>query len=85
MRTAIRLFALALALGTIAFWFFGGPHLGWTRTQVEVDTVDSVTGLTGKTWERRFVPGVDFLATGLALAAVSFGASFAFRRRVLEQ
>lgn len=72
MRTALRWTASAvLFLGT-AFWFFGGPNLGWTKTSVPVVLKDPVTELEYTEWQENFVPGVDFLvlcAAGSALLA----------------
>jgi hypothetical protein len=41
--------------------------------------VDPVTQLDYPETERKFVPGVDFVAAGIAVALVLFGASFLFR------
>lgn len=62
-RTSTLLLALALfdALASAAFWTAKGANMGWTKTQVEVVTVDEVTGLERRTWQKRFVPGVEFL------------------------
>lgn len=69
-----------LALG-VAFWFFGGPNRGWTKTSVRVEQLEEVTGLKKVTWEKRFVPGVDFLGATLLLAGACGGASFFFRKK----
>ena len=63
MRIFLRLAALAVAVVTVALWFFGGPNRGWTKTSVPVPEVDPVLG-SYERWEKRFVPGVDFLAAG---------------------
>ena len=74
-----RLAALALAVVAAVLWLFGGPNLGWTKTSVPVKHVDEVTGIEHDVWENRFLPGVDFLAGGLAAGAALFGMSFLFR------
>ena len=79
MRTFLRLAALGLALFSLVFWFFGGPNPGWTKTSVDRIEKDAVTGLEGHFPEKRFVPGVDFLAGGILAAALLAGASFSFR------
>jgi hypothetical protein len=80
MRTGLRLAALAVALLTAAFWFFGGPNLGWTKTSVQRESTDEITGLPVVTWEKRLQPGVDFLGAGLLASLALAGGSFLFRR-----
>jgi len=76
VRTKLRLLGFAVAFVGVAFWFFGGPHFGWTKTTVEVWKVDPVTEIKFPEIEKRFIPGVDFLAAcliaGGALSALSF-------------
>ncbi|MFN0069586.1 MAG: hypothetical protein ACKVYV_18365, partial [Limisphaerales bacterium] len=80
MRNALRVAALLVFVIGAGFWFFGGPNLGWTRNSVPVTEKDPVTELEVTRWEKRFVPGVDFLAGVLAGSAALAGASFLFRR-----
>jgi hypothetical protein len=80
MRTGLRIASLFLALVAVVLWLFGGPNMGWTKTSEMVKTVDPVTDQEIVAWEKRFLPGVDFLAGGLAGAGILFGASFVFRR-----
>ena len=71
------LLALALleALGMSIFWAAKGANTGWTKTQIEVVTIDEVTGLEARNWEDRFVPGIELLGagwlSGIALAGVA--------------
>lgn len=81
MRIILRLAALFAALVTMVVWLFGGPNLGWTKTSVMVKTIDAVTEQDDIKWEKRFLPGVDFLGGGLATGAVLFGTSFLFRKK----
>ena len=81
MRTGLRITSLFLALVAVVLWLFGGPNMGLTKTSEMVKTVDPVTDQEIVTWEKRFLPGVDFLAGGLAGAGVLFGASFLFWRK----
>ena len=81
MKTILRLAALFIALVTLVLWLFGGPNTGWTKTSVMLKTVDPVTDQDIITWEKRFLPGVDFLGGGLLAGALLFGASFLFRRK----
>ncbi len=80
MRNKLRLIALVVAGLVIAWWAAAGASRGWTKTSVERITVDEVTGLEGRTYEEKFVPGVDFLGAGLVGAAALAGASFLFRK-----
>lgn len=81
MRTVFRLAALAVALVATVLWLFGGPNLGWTKTSVPVEKLEEETKIKYTVWEKRFLPGVDFEAAGLAAGAALFGASFLFRRK----
>ena len=80
MRTFLRIAALLIALGVTVFWLFGGPNLGWTKNRVAHKEKDPVTEIEVDRYEERFVPGIDFLASGLAAAAVVAGVSFFLRR-----
>lgn len=51
------------ALASLIFWTAKGANTGWTKTQVEVVKVDEVTGIEGRSWEKRFVPGFELLGT----------------------
>jgi tyrosine-protein phosphatase YwqE len=72
--------AAALVAGALIFWIATGAHQGWTRTSVMVRTLDPVTEIEAITYEKKFVPGVDFLAVALA-AGFLLGAVSALRRR----
>jgi hypothetical protein len=80
MRTKLRVVALLLTLAVLAFWGIRGPNLGWTKTSVPHKQVDPVTELAVDVYETKFVPGVDFLAAGLALAGMIAASSFLFRK-----
>jgi hypothetical protein len=80
MRKMIRLFALLLAVVVVCIWCFGGRNTGWTKNKVFQPMHDPVTGLDGSVEVKKFVPGVDFLALGLGLAALQFGSSFIVRK-----
>lgn len=81
MRTILRLTAFFIALVTLVLWLFGGPNTGWTKTSVMVKTIEPDTERDIITWERRFLPGVDFLGSGLLAGALLFGTSFLFRKK----
>jgi hypothetical protein len=71
--------AFFIALVTLVLWLFGGPNTGFTKTSVMMKTMDPVTEQEIITWEKRFLPGVEFLGAGLLAGALLFGASFLFR------
>jgi hypothetical protein len=85
VKTILRLFALLVAIGVIAYWAAAGANRGWTKTSVPIKTVDEVTGIEGVTYQKKFVPGVDFLAVAIAAAVVCAGASFLFRTKPSPQ
>ena len=68
--------AAILIVGAIAFWAATGANRGWTKTRIPRKTVDEVTGLEGIQWQKKFVPGVDFLGAALLGAGVLTGISF---------
>ena len=76
MRTVLRLGALALVVLSLALWFFGGPNLGWTKTSVPIPKTDPITQQQYQEWEKRFVPGVDFLGAIFLVAGLLVGMSF---------
>ncbi len=78
MRTKLRVVALILAFVILAFWFFGGANLGWTKTSVPHRVRDPVTEIEVDVYVNRFVPGVDFLAAGLAVPALLCAGAFFF-------
>ena len=64
---------------TLALWLFGGMNRGWTKTSVMLKSIDPVTEQDNIEWERRFVPGLDFLVGGVLVSFVFLGASYCFR------
>jgi hypothetical protein len=81
MRTILRVVALFLALGIVAFWFFAGMNTKWTKNKVAHKEKDPVTEIEVDRFEDKFVPGVDFLAAGLAVAGAIAASSFFFRKK----
>lgn len=82
--TPVRLLfvaALLVALATGGFWAARGAHRGWTQDRVPVKSVDEVTGLEHITYEDRYVPGVDFLGGGLALAGALAGLAVLLKKK----
>ena len=80
MKRTLRVIAVVLVVGAIAFWAAAGANRGWTKTRVPKKIVDEVTGLEGIQWQDKFVPGVDFLGAALLGAGVLAGVSFLFRQ-----
>ena len=80
MKTALRTLAVVLALAAVIVWLATGANRGWTKNQVEVKTLDEVTGIEQRTWQDKFLPGVDFLGAGLLIAAGLAGGSLFFRK-----
>lgn len=81
MRRTLQLIALVVALSAVAFWAARGANRGWTKTQVQVTTVDEVTGLDDIRWKDEFVPGVDILGGALLGAGILAGASLLIRNK----
>ena len=75
MKRTLRIIALVLIVGAIAFWAAAGANRGWTKTRVPEKVVDEVTGLEGVQWQDKFVPGVDFLGAALLGAGILAGIS----------
>jgi hypothetical protein len=81
MRKGLRVLALVIALGAIAFWAALGANAGFTKNRVAKKTVDEVTGIEAITYEDRFVPGVEFLGGAIVGAGALAGVSFLFGRK----
>ncbi len=79
MKRLLQSLALLVALAAATTWLATGANRGWTKTSVAVKTLDDVTGIEGITYQKKFLPGVDFLGATLGAAAVLAGASLFFR------
>jgi hypothetical protein len=84
MKRTLRILAVLIALAAIGYWFAAGANRGWTKTSVAQKTVDEITGIEGITYDKKFVPGVDFVAAGLGGAVVLAGLSFLFRNKCTQ-
>ena len=80
MKKALRITAVIVALGTLAFWAATGANRGWTKTSEAVKSLDPVTGIEGIEYRKHFVPGVDILALGVGSGLAIAAASFLFRK-----
>ncbi len=85
MKRFFQVLAAVIALATVVVWLVAGANRGWTRTSVPVKSLDEVTGLEGITYQRKFVPGVDFLGAALLGAALLAGASLMFRNKTNQE
>jgi hypothetical protein len=79
LRKLLRVLALLVFLGVVGFWAAKGAHRGWSQHRVPVPKTDEITGIAYTEYEDRYVPGVEVLAAGTALAATIFGATFLLR------
>ena len=84
MKRTLQILALAVVVATGVLWVATGANKGWTKTSVEVKTVDEVTGLEGRDYQKRFVPGVDFVGAALLGAGLLAGASLLFRNKPIS-
>jgi hypothetical protein len=81
MKKIFRIVAAILAAGSIIFWVAAGANRGWTKTSVPMKIVDEVTGIEGVSYEKHFVPGVDFLGAALVGAGILAGISILLRTK----
>src|SRR5215475_14091600 len=77
----LRWFALFVAVGALIWWIAGGANRGWTKTSVPVKRTDEVTGISVDDYQKRFVPGLDFLAAPFTGAAVLAGISLFLNKK----
>jgi hypothetical protein len=85
MKRTLQILALVVALGGVAAWAATGANRAWTKTEVQVKTLDEVTGIEGISYQKKFQPGVDFLGVTFGCAALLAGASFFFRKPKTNQ
>ena len=70
-----------MLLAAFGYWAAAGANRGWTKNNVPKRTLDEVTGIEGVTYEKKFVPGVDFLGAAAGVAGVVALASLFFRNK----
>ena len=85
MKRILQLVALLIVLVAAATWLATGANRGWTKTSVAVKTLDPVTGIEGISYEKKFLPGMDFLGAAALGAGVLAGASLFFRNNKQTQ
>lgn len=81
LRTGLRVVAAVLLVATVGFWAAKGAHTGWSMNQVPVKQLDEITGIEFVTYEKRFVPGIEFLGGGVGFATGLFVVSLLFKRK----
>ncbi len=77
----LRALSALLLGGLLIYWVLNGAHRGWNMNQVPVTKSDEITGINYVEYENRFVPGIEFLGSGIAASGLLFGLSFLFRKR----
>ncbi len=85
MKRALQIIAAVLAFTTVALWLVGGANPGWTKNRVQVKSIDPITEIEQIQWQDKFIPGLDILGGGLAVAAALFGGSFFIRKQTKPQ
>jgi len=80
MKRTLRILAFAILILACGIWAITGANRGWTKTSTPIKKLDEVTGIEGIEYEKRFSPGVDFLALALFGSGILLGLSFAFRK-----
>jgi hypothetical protein len=85
MKKFLQILAMLVLLAGIITWLVTGANRGWTKTSVAVKTLDPVTEIEGITYQKKFLPGVDFLGGAFAVSVVLAGASLFFRKPTTHQ
>jgi hypothetical protein len=78
-KSMLRAVAAILILAAAGIWLAAGANRGWSKTSVPVKRTDEVTGITVDDYQKRFVPGIDFLGAALLGSGILAGASLLFR------
>jgi polyisoprenoid-binding protein YceI len=81
MKKTLRILSVMLLLAAVITWLVNGASRGWTKTSVVIKTLDPVTEIEGITYQKKFLPGVDFLGAAMVSAAFLIGTSFLFRNK----
>lgn len=85
MKKTLQLLAVLVLLAAGTAWLATGANRGWTKTSIAVKTLDPVTEIEGITYQKKFLPGVDFLGAAGGGAVLLAGASFFFRKPKKQQ
>lgn len=79
LRLGLRLLAVVILVGSAGYWTASGAHTGWSMNRIPVHQTDDITGIAYVTYQEKFVPGIEWLAGGMALAVMLAALSFFFR------
>ncbi len=83
-RLQLRLAAAAIALAALMIWVATGANLGWSKDQIALKKTDEVTGIEYIEYQKKYVPGIEFLGIGLAAAGAIAAASFFIRKQTSQ-
>jgi hypothetical protein len=83
-RVLFRMLAGFIALFCFAFWAAAGWNRGWTKNQIAVKQIDSLTGIEFITYKKHFMPGLELLGIGLAISLGLFAITYIRRRRTVS-
>ena len=83
-KSLLRAVAAILIVAAAGMWLAAGANRGWSKTSVPVKRTDEVTGITVDDYQKRFVPGIDFLGAALLGSGILAGASLLFRTKQPE-
>ena len=81
MKRILQLMAVLVLLAAGTIWLATGANRGWTKTSVVVKTLDPVTEIEGITYQKTFLPGLDFLGASALVAGLLGGTSLFFRKK----
>jgi hypothetical protein len=76
IAVVLRWAAVAVGVSGAIFWVACGANRGWSKTSVPIHKKDPVTDQDYIEWQKKFVPGVEFIAADVGVAVVLFGVSF---------
>ena len=85
MKRILQILAVLVVLAAGATWLVTGANRGWTKTSGPIKTLDSVTEIEGITYEKKFLPGVDFLGAAFGSAVLLAGMSLFIRQPTNKQ
>jgi hypothetical protein len=81
MKLTLRVLALVVALGATGWWLAAGANRGWTKNSSIVKVRDEVTGIEQISYEKKLIPGIEFLGVALLGSGIVAGASLFFRKQ----
>jgi hypothetical protein len=81
MKRVLRTVGILVCLVGLAVWLAFGANRGWTKTSVQVKKVDPITEQEFVEWQKKFVPGAEFLVGSLFAGSLLLGISFLQRKK----